>query len=588
MKKILFLAIVIISAVFMSFSASAKNQVTNIDTELIINDDGSADIYQIWQCTFSQDTEVYYFLPDEGKYEISSFVVWDEDKTYETVSEWDVSQSFQQKAGKCGILEYKDGYELCWGITEYGEKTYYVYFRIDNLVTAYKDADAAYLCLFSENVDTRPTDISLKISLANGKKLTDGLFLDGEFTDSGNCDIRKTLYLYPCDFKGGKFIIKSDYPMTNVDCMAFSITFQKGLIDPVNTKSGSAEKSVNKYFNKYVDDSFWEILKELFTLSPDNEIAILFFALLIGIGIPLVIILLWKIFCYIFKKSIIKNPEVNRNVPSIGIEASYIMLNDFKLSSDKNLLTLIFLDMMDAGAITPIQPDAGDPIPVSKGNVKFRINPIENAEELDEAETKFHKFLTIAAKDDQILDPYEITVKSQDYFYTLRKIMDAYIEDGDKIIGLKQLKRKSEFLSEPFLYKPEGKDELRKVLGYKKYLTEYSAHNSVNVLDYDLWKEPMRYAIIFGETAKIKEEILKVYPSSNYDINEYSKNLLFAQQAAKLMAKGIAYSEKNYSRSGYHSSSRYGTYSRTTISTGGFRSGGGGFGGGGRSGGGTR
>ncbi len=412
-----------------------------------------------------------------------------------------------------------------------------------------------------------------------------GIFTDGEFISEGNCSVRRNLYEHYGEFEDGAFVTKTDFPMTNVDFMAFSFIFEKGLISPVNSKFGSAEKSDNKYFNKYVEDSFWEIIEEMFALTPDNELAILILGLAIGVGLPLAIYILFKIFYRIYIKSITRKPELNRNEPNVGIEGSYIMLKDFKESDDKNLLTLIFLDMMEAGAITPIQPDADDPIPVAKGNVKFRINPPEVGEELKEAESKFHKFLTIAAKDDQILDPYEITVKSQDYFYTLRKIMDAYIEEG---IVNSQYKRKSEFFSGPLTYTAEGKAELKKILGYKKYLTEYSTHNAVNILDYDLWKEPMRYAVIFGETEKIKAEILKVYPSSNYGINEFSQRLLFAEQAAKLMAKGIAYSEKNYSSARYHSHSRYGTYSRTTISTGGFRSGGGGFGGGGRSGGGTR
>ena len=217
-----------VSAVLFSMSASAKNQVIYIDTDITINDDGSADIYQTWQCNFEKDTEVYYFFPDEGKYEISNLTVWDEDKTYETVNNWDTSLSFEGKAGKCGILEYNDGYELCWGITEYGTKTYYVYFKIDNLVTAYKDADATYFCLFSDNVATRPTYATVKISLANGKKLTDaGFFTDGEFISEGNCTVHRNLYEYYGEFEDGAFVTKTDFPMTNVDFMAFSLFLKK-------------------------------------------------------------------------------------------------------------------------------------------------------------------------------------------------------------------------------------------------------------------------------------------------------------------------------------------------------------------------
>ena len=94
----------------------------------------------------------------------------------------------------------------------------------------------------------------------------------------------------------------------------------------------------------------------------------------------------------------------------------------------------------------------------------------------------------------------------------------------------------------------------------------------------------------------IREELEKSYPAENDNITLYALNILFAQQAAKLMYKAIRHSEGNYS------STRYGTvsghYYRTASyrSSGSYRGGGRGFGGGsfgggsrgGRSGGGTR
>ena len=590
MKKLLLLTLVMVSAVLFSMSASAKNQVINIDTDITINDDGSADIYQTWQCNFKEDTEVYYFFPDEGKYEISNLVVWDEDKTYETVNDWDTSLSFSEKAGKCGILEYGDGYELCWGITEYGTKIYYVYFKIDNLVTAYKDADATYFCLFSDNVDTRPTYATVKISLANGKKLTDaGFFIDGEFTYEGNCTVHRNLYEYYGEFEDGAFVTKTDFPMTNVDFMAFSFIFEKGLINPVNSKYGSAEKSDDKYYNKYVEDSFWEIMKEIFTLTPDNELGLLLVALLIGVGLPAAIYFGVRIGYKLYLRHLTKKPELNKTEPTFGIVGSYLILKDFSQCETKELLTLIILDMINIGAITPIPYDPANPVPVKKGNVNFRVNPLSEDNDPTELQKLFFKFLTAAAKDDKILDPYEIKVKSVDYFYTIGKVMKEYTFEAAKQIDNAELKRSSEFFSGALVYRKQGKDELKKVLGYKEYLSQYSSHNSVNVFDYDGWENLIRYSVIFKNTDKVKTELGKVYPTAQYNISDYCKNLVYAEQTAKIMAKSIKHGEENYRSGSYHSG-----YYRTTSyrgssyrGDGGFRSGGGGFGGG-RSGGGTR
>ena len=129
----------------------------------------------------------------------------------------------------------------------------------------------------------------------------------------------------------------------------------------------------------------------------------------------------------------------------------------------------------------------------------------------------------------------------------------------------------------------------KKILGYKEYLSQYSSHNSVNVFDYDGWENLIRYSVIFKNTDKVKTELGKVYPTAQYNISDYCKNLVYAEQTAKIMAKSIKHGEENYRSGSYHSG-----YYRTTSyrgssyrGGGGFRSGGGGFGGG-RSGGGTR
>jgi uncharacterized membrane protein YgcG len=247
--------------------------------------------------------------------------------------------------------------------------------------------------------------------------------------------------------------------------------------------------------------------------------------------------------------------------------------------------------MMTAGVISPVMPAADDPIPVSKGNVKLSINPIASEDTLNETQKEFYRFLALSAKDDRILDPWEITIRAQDNFFTIRKIMEKYVSEAEFKINASDIKGSQKIFKGALSYTPNGKQELRKVLGYKKYLTEFSAHNAVNYFDYDQWQTPMRYSVIFGESHKIREELSKVYPAEKANLDKWSLNILFAQQTANLMVKNMKHSEKNYSGGKYntHTYSTYYTSTRYRGGGGGFRSGGGGFGGGGgRSGGGTR
>ena len=593
MKKLLFFVFVVMSVMLLSFSASAKNQVTSIDAEIIINDDGSADIYQTWQCNFDSDTEVYYFFPDEGKYKISEFAVADENGVYDFVADWDTSLSFNEKANKCGIIPYSDGYELCWGITEYGEKNYYISFRIDNLVTAYKDVDATYFCLFSKNVSTRPTDISVKISLANGKEFKKGSFDDGVFSQYGNCDIFSLRHSGEDIYEKSCYLRKTTTPLESDEHMAFRVYLKKDLITPLTTEKKKA-KINSDFLDKYYFGK--DIPEKSSSKWYEDEYFLLIFALVISVGVPFALILLWKIFNKLYLSSVTKKPEICKSEPTFGIEGAYLMLKDFELSDDENLLSLMLLDLMSAGIISPIMPDKDDPIPISKGNVKFSINTIASEDALTDTQKEFYRFLSLSAKDDRILDPWEITIRAQDNFYTIRKIMEKYLSEAEHKINISDIKGSQKLFKGALSYTAKGKQEVRNILGYKKYITEYSLHNAVNYYGYDQWQTPMRYSVILGESTKIREELEKSYPAENNNITLYALNILFAQQAAKLMYKAIRHSEGNYS------STRYGTvsghYYRTASyrSSGSYRGGGRGFGGGsfgggsrgGRSGGGTR
>ena len=592
MKKLLILAVVICSVILLSFTAAA-NVVSDIDAEIVINDDGSADFYQTWRCNLSEKTEVYYFFPDEGKYKISNFKVADEDKTYTYISDWDTSLSFEGKAGKCGILTYDDGYELCWGITEYGDKTYTISFTIDNLVTAYNDADATYFCLFSKNVNTRPTDVSVKISLANGKELKKGSFDDGVFSQYGNCDIFSLRHSGEDIYEKSCYLRKTTTALESDEHMAFRVYLKKDLITPLTTEKKKA-KINSDFLDKYYFSK--DTPEKSSSKWYEDEFFLLIFALVISVGGPLALILLWKIFNKLYLSSVTKKPEICKSEPTFGIEGAYLMLKDFELSDDENLLSLMLLDLMNAGVISPIMPDQDDPIPISKGNVKFSINTIASEDTLTDTQKEFYRFLSLSAKEDRILDPWEITIRAQDNFYTIRKIMEKYLSEAEHKINISDIKGSQKLFKGALSYTAKGKQEVRNILGYKKYLTEYSLHNTVNYYGYDQWQTPMRYSVILGESTKIREELEKSYPAENDNITLYALNILFAQQAAKLMYKAIRHSEGNYS------STRYGTvsghYYRTASyrSSGSYRGGGRGFGGGsfgggsrgGRSGGGTR
>ena len=105
-------------------STASANRVPEMEIEVALRPDGSAYVTQIWSAQTDDGTEFYLARNDSGYLSITDFSVSDKNGPYTFVENWDVSASFDEKAGKCGILDTDDGVELCWGISEYGETRY--------------------------------------------------------------------------------------------------------------------------------------------------------------------------------------------------------------------------------------------------------------------------------------------------------------------------------------------------------------------------------------------------------------------------------------------------------------------------------
>ena len=107
-----------------SIPVNAENHVETIWVEAILNKDGSMDVVQYWEGDFSEGTENYIPIRALSNIKIRNFTVSDEEWIYGTEDNWKVDASFEDKAYTCGVLPTDQGYELCFGISEYGHRVY--------------------------------------------------------------------------------------------------------------------------------------------------------------------------------------------------------------------------------------------------------------------------------------------------------------------------------------------------------------------------------------------------------------------------------------------------------------------------------
>ena len=83
---------------------------------------------------------------------------------YETQSNWNSNGTFEGKKNKCGINIVDEGYEICWGISEYGKNLYTVTYEITNFVQDYSSYQMTYFTIVPTGIDPMPEKVSVRIS----------------------------------------------------------------------------------------------------------------------------------------------------------------------------------------------------------------------------------------------------------------------------------------------------------------------------------------------------------------------------------------------------------------------------------------
>ena len=116
--------------------------IRDLDIRAVLRPDGSARITQVWDVNVVRGTEWYIPIDNLGKMSVTDLSVSENGQPF--VSEgnrWDVDRSLEEKTGRCGIVEKRNGVELCWGQGSYGPHVWTAEFTVHGLVQAFNDAD---------------------------------------------------------------------------------------------------------------------------------------------------------------------------------------------------------------------------------------------------------------------------------------------------------------------------------------------------------------------------------------------------------------------------------------------------------------
>ena len=545
----------LISVLVASGAFAASPAIRDIDINLDLREDGSVLVTEVWDVTVTEGTEWYLVRDNLGEIRIRDFSVRDESGLeFTNVGEWDVHRSLREKTGKCGIVSKRNGCELCWGVGSYGDHVFTVTYTMTGVIDGYTDADALHLQLVSPGLSSKPGHVKVTAR-----------------SDTPFSTINTRLWGFgfegTAEFQDGSVVMESSKPVGRDQSVILLLRFNKGLFKPSSESDESFERVLERVMDgaSYEDDpeeeSFW-----------DNLVAILF---------SIISLFGWFVLPFIAvfgskrrnQKKVLgcKLSDVGwcRDIPFKGniLEADYVL---GQLGEDKQKNTVagaMILRMIKNGNLT-VSKDAKDRIEIS-------FNDAKGQEGLYQSEKDLYDMLKEASGADVILQDKEFSRWSAKHTSRVNKWVSQVKAEGSS-----QLKADGYLRADKFT--ESGQAEARNVVGFKKFLDDFTIIGERASQEVALWHEYLIFASLYGIAEKVAKELKDINPQAFEQMMVYDyPTMNEVVRMTRSMGNSITNARAQHLSSGSFSPSRGGFGGFTSIGGGGgFH--GGGFGGGSR------
>ena len=552
--KILFFALLAYALFTLGKTVSA-NSINRISMDIFVDSNGNANVTETWNCYSNQSTEIYHPYYNLGNSEITNLSVSMDSTQFETLSSWDTSASFDEKAYKAGINRVSNGVELCWGISEYGTNIYTVNYTITNFVSNLTDSQMIYWTLIPYDFSDSIGQVIINIS--------SDLYFPSSIDVWGYGNEGGTAYV-----DNGTITMTSEGTLNRNEYMTILVKLPSGTFNTKNNLNQNfeyyynlAEEGVNR--NETVENTVITIL-------------------------PFIIFIIIMVFAIVtsklgssqeqrlnFENNGNKLPKTKdipyfRDIPcNKDLFQAFFIGYQFKIVKKRtDLLGSVILKWVRDKKVT-LKKDEGKS---SKMSIILNEELISSLE--DEEEQKLYKMFLEASKDG-ILEDSEFTKWCNTNYSKILGWFDTIIDkEKDKLVkdGLLLEEPKTLFKSAKYTVTPELRQQALNIAGLKKYLNDYTLISEREAPDVVLFEDYLILAQMFGIADKVAENFKKLYPDLITETNFYSYDNINFVHIYAVHAMTSAHS------------AHYAAASRYSGGGGGFSVGGGGggsFGGGG-------
>ena len=566
-----------LAALVSTTAVFADNQrVRDLDITVTLRPNGEARIHEVWDVdTGDEITEIYLVRENLDDISIRDFSVYDEGfnggRPFDNVGEWDVDLSRRRKTGRCGIVHKGDGVELCWGIGEYGHHVYHASYLMTDAVKTLNDYDMLHLQLVSPGLSAPPQHVTVTVR-------TDEVLdtpLDTTNTRIWGFGFNGTSYFQ----EDGSVGFESAEPFQYMSSVIVLLRFDKGIFH------SSSVKPVD--FQEHLDQAMeGASFEPVYDVEDDDDDDGGLLQLLAQIFVIVVALLgggktgysrTGHVSRWEKKKLLGVSPkEVSwwRDIPMDGdlIAADYALTRLGEVRKNNALASAEILRMIYNGYLD-VQKDANGKVEITFAPSKHGKAPI------DPIASDLWSMMLEASGSDRILQDKEFSSWSGKN----RKRLYNWTEKMGKL-GKEKFRGRGWMQSRGSKFTSDGQLETQHLLGFKKYLNDFTLSSQRETVEVHLWQEYLVYGALLGVAEKVAKQLKDIDPvlfeqTVGYDYGTFT-NVLYS---TNMLSRAITSANRAYVSSTFSGGGgSFGGFGGGTSFGGGGGFSGGGFGGGGR------
>ena len=563
--------ITLLAALVSTFAVFGRPQsVRDVSIDVTLYASGYALIHEKWDVdTGTEITEWYLPRENLGDIEISGFYVYSDGVALSDDGEWDVDRSRSQKAGRYGIVHKYNGVELCWGIGEYGDHVFEPTYMMTNAVKTLNDYDMLHLQLVNDELAAPPQHVRVRIQLSED--------IEAQL-DTANCRAWGFGFHGTVAFDNGTVVYETSEPLGYYDSIIALLRFDKGIFMSPSVQ----EKDFETVLSRAMEGAdFGEGDGEPEEDDPMADGIATFFTALI---MYLIGRKFWRKYTGKLSKRekrqlVGMNPDKvdwYRDIPMDGdlIAAEYGLT---RLGEDRKrnaLASAEILRMIYKGYLD-VRKDA-------EGKIEITFaRSTEGKEQIDAIANDLWGYMLDASGDDRVLQDTEFSswsTKNREKLYNWT--------EKASLMGKKTFRDKGWMRTADIKFTPDGQKQMQQLLGFRKYLEDFTLSRERETMEVHLWQEYLVYGTLMGISEKVAKQLKDIDPvlfekAVGYDYTTFSGALTSLDSLSRAITSANRYHVASSTYSG-GSGGSWGGFGGGSSYGGGGGFSGGGHGGGGR------